>query len=147
MKILHLIITFYFLTSISVFAQTEQVSGVRFLEVDWASALSKAKQENKLIFLDIYASWCGPCKKLKRTTFANEKLGTFFNEQFICVAVDGEKGEGPKLARHYSVRGYPTLLFIDGLGNVVHKEVGYIRAKHLHRIGDNVFSKHVNRKK
>ncbi len=147
MKILHLIITFYFLTSISVFAQTEQVSGVRFLEADWASALSKAKQEDKLIFLDIYASWCGPCKKLKRTTFANEKLGTFFNEHFICVAVDGEKGEGPKLARHYSVRGYPTLLFIDGLGNVVHQEVGYIRAKQLHRIGDNVFGKHVNRKK
>lgn len=147
MKHLNLIAFFCLLSTISVSAQKESKIGIEFVKGDWASVLSKAGQEGKLIFLDVYASWCGPCKKLKRTTFANEKVGTFFNANFICVAVDGEKGEGPMLSRRYAVRGYPTMLFIDGRGNVVHREIGFMKAKHLYRTGEEVMGEHVKRKK
>lgn len=145
MKIFNLVIVFHLIAAVSAAAQTARSAGIQFWEGDWASALAKSSEDGKLIFLDVYASWCGPCKKLKRTTFANEKVGKFFNENFICVAVDGERGEGPSLARKYSVRGYPTLLFIDGLGNVFHQEIGYIKAKQLFRVGDNVLGDYIKR--
>jgi thioredoxin 1 len=147
MRFSNLILFFFLLITISVSAQTESTTGIEFVEGNWTSVLSKAGQEGKLIFLDIYASWCGPCKKLKRTTFANEKVGTFFNTNFICVAVDGEKGEGPMLSQRYAVRGYPTMLFIDGSGTVVHREIGFMKAKHLFRIGEKVLGEHVKRNK
>jgi len=87
--------------------------------------LGLAKKENKLIFLDVYATWCGPCKKLKSKTFSDKEVGDFYNQTFINVALDGEKGEGLELARKYGVRGYPTLLFIDANGKVVSGTSGY----------------------
>lgn len=99
--------------------------GIQFHKGSWNEALQLAKTENKLIFLDIYATWCGPCKRLKSRTFSNEEVGNLYNQTFINVALDGEKGEGLELVRKYKVRGYPTLLFIDANGNVVAGTAGY----------------------
>jgi thioredoxin 1 len=104
-------------------AETEK--GILFYEGSWAEALKLAKEENKLIFLDIYATWCGPCKRLKANTFPDEAVGEFYNANFINLALDGEKGEGRELARKYAIKGYPTLLFVDHTGAVVTKTAGY----------------------
>src|SRR6476660_268264 len=79
--------------------------GITFIEQDWNKALDSAKTNNKLVFLDIYATWCGPCKMLKEHTFTDEAAGKFFNENFINVSVDGEAGVGPALAEKYSIVG------------------------------------------
>ena len=55
--------------------------GIQFHKGTWAEALALAKKDNKFIFLDVYASWCGPCKQLKKRTFSNDKVGTYFNER------------------------------------------------------------------
>ena len=99
--------------------------GIVFFSGTWKEALQKAKAENKLIFLDIYASWCGPCKKLKAKTFTNAKVGSYFNEHFINVSLDGERGEGITLAEKYKLTAYPTLFFIDSDGNVKKGAEGY----------------------
>jgi thioredoxin 1 len=104
---------------------TETEKGIQFYQGSWAEALKLAKKENKLIFLDIYASWCGPCKRLKANTFPDEAVGEFYNTYFINLALDGEKGEGRELARKYAIKGYPTLLFVDHTGTVVAKTAGY----------------------
>ncbi|MBE0663356.1 MAG: thioredoxin fold domain-containing protein [Bacteroidales bacterium] len=104
---------------------TETVQGIQFYEGSWAEALKLAKKENKLVFLDIYATWCGPCKKLKANTFPDEAVGEFYNANFINLALDGEKGEGRELARQYAIKGYPTLLFVDHTGAVVARTTGY----------------------
>jgi thiol:disulfide interchange protein len=105
--------------------------GITFIEQDWAKATEQAKAQNKLIFLDIYASWCGPCKMLKKNTFSDEKVGSFFNEHFINVSVDGEKGVGPQLAQQYGIQAYPSLIVTDASGKPVLYTMGYMEASDL----------------
>jgi thioredoxin len=100
--------------------------GIQFIEEDWEQALKVAKDKNKLVFLDIYATWCGPCKMLKQYTFTDSSVGEFFNKNFINVSVDGEKGVGPKLAEQYAIEGYPTLIVADATGKPVLITAGYI---------------------
>ena len=109
--------------------------GIVFFTGTWKEALAKAKAENKIIFLDIYATWCGPCKKLKAKSFASAKVGTYFNDNFINVTLDGEEGEGIILAEKYKLQAYPTLLFIDGDGNVKKGAVGYYNPSELLSLG------------
>lgn len=111
-------------------------NGIKFSDNKaWKEILAIAKKENKLIFLDAYATWCGPCKAMQRDVFTNEEVGKFYNEAFINVKMDMEKGEGVGLAETYSVMAYPTLLFINGDGEVVHKSVGGMDAKAFISLG------------
>ncbi len=105
--------------------------GIQFIEQDWNKALKQAKDENKLVFIDIYATWCGPCKMLKKNTFSDESVGAFFNSNFVNISVDGEKTVGPELARKFSLQGYPTLIVTDADGNPLLYTVGYINAEQL----------------
>jgi len=105
--------------------------GISFIEQDWNKALDSAKTNNKLVFLDIYATWCGPCKMLKQHTFTDEAAGKFFNEHFINVSMDGEAGVGPALAQKYSIVGYPSLIITDASGKVILETAGYVDANYL----------------
>jgi thioredoxin 1 len=113
-----------------------EVQGIHFIEADWKKALLEAKKQNKLIFLDAYASWCGPCQLLKRNTFPDKEAGEFYNKNFINVAVNMEKGDGPALAAQYQVDAYPTLVIADADGNMVTYTKGYIRPKQLIDFGN-----------
>lgn len=86
--------------------------------------LDMAKAQNKIIFMDCYTAWCGPCKRLAAQVFPDSSVGQYFNANFINAKFDMEKEEGPSIAARYGIRAYPTLLWIDGAGNVVHKLVG-----------------------
>lgn len=108
-----------------------QDRSIRFEEGTFQTALEKAKQENKLLFVDCYTSWCGPCKMLARDVFTNNEVADYFNEHFISLKVDCEKGEGPEIKNRFGVSGYPTLLFINGKGEVVNKIVGASTQPHF----------------
>lgn len=98
--------------------------GIVFFEGTLAEAQEKAAQERKLIFMDAYTSWCGPCKQMSKNVFTAPEVGAFFNKHFVNIKVDMEKGEGPRLAGRYRVNSYPTLLFLDEKGEVVHAAKG-----------------------
>jgi len=103
-----------------------QEGGIQFQkDAKWNDLLAKAKAENKLIFMDAYAVWCGPCKMMDSKVFSQAEAGTFFNANFVNAKFDMEKGEGLELAKTYEVRAYPTLLFIDGDGKIAHRILGY----------------------
>jgi len=112
-------------------AAINKEAGIKFIEQDWDKALKAAHDEKKLLFLDIYATWCGPCKMLKQYTFSDSAIGEFFNKNFINVSVDGEKGVGPQLAQQYAIQGYPTLIVADETGQAVLYTAGYISAEVL----------------
>lgn len=116
-------------------------TGVSFIEEDWNAALQTAKKENKLVFLDIYASWCGPCKLLKQYTFTDTSVGKFFNNNFVNVSVDGEKGIGPQLAQQFSIEGYPTLIITDANGKPVLLTAGYMPANDLLRFANEALKR------
>lgn len=100
-------------------------SGIRFNHMTVDKALSQAKSSGKLIFIDVYTTWCGPCKEMARTTFESDEVGKVFNKRFINLKIDAENDEdGEKVSRTYGVTGYPTLLFIDADGRLVKKLVG-----------------------
>jgi len=117
--------------AVKVFAGNDSEEGIKFYHGTWDSIVAKAKAEHKPIFLDIYASWCGPCKMLKRKTFTNEKVGEYFNSHFINTSFDGEVDEGVTLAEKFRIQGYPTLILIDENGKVIMYEMGYQTPKEL----------------
>jgi thioredoxin-related protein len=81
------------------------------------------------------------CKKLKSKTFSNKEVGDFFNSSFVNASLDGEEQEGSELAVKYGVQGYPTLLFINGDGNVVERASGYHNANELIRLGKTAINR------
>jgi thioredoxin 1 len=119
----------------------EESRGIKFHTGTWEDALQKAVKEGKPIFLDISASWCGPCKMLKANTFPNEEVGEYFNANFVNVAVDGEIGEGVDLATKYHIRGYPTMIFLDSKGEVITQITGYRDAEGLIESGKQILSR------
>lgn len=123
-------IFFFLLISISVAGQ-----GVIFEGLTWQEALTKAKAEDKLIFVDAYADWCGPCKQMDKDAFPDGDLGNFYNQTFINLKVNVEKGEGWKFAEKYQVKALPTMYYINGDGEVVHKSAGMRSAVDLVLIG------------
>lgn len=111
----HLLALFTILFSLN-FASAQ---GIEFFNGTFAEAQAEAKAQGKLIFMDAYAVWCGPCKMMTKNVFPQENVGDFFNANFINLKVDMEKGEGVDLRRKYGVSAYPTLLLIDADGEVV----------------------------
>ena len=105
--------------------------GMVFTEGTFAEICAKAKKEKKNIFFDAYASWCGPCKLLKRDVFTTKTAGDFFNKKFINVAMDMEKGEGVALAPAFQISAYPTLLILNHKGEIIGRTMGYQSAEKL----------------
>lgn len=97
---------------------------ILFFEGSFKKALEKAKAENKMIFIDSYTSWCGPCKQMKSLLLSDERLINFLNENFVCLSVNIEKGDGPRIKRKYPHGTFPTLLFIKNDGKLKNRFVG-----------------------
>lgn len=109
-----------------------QTTGINFRKITFAEAKAEAAKTGKLIFIDAYTSWCGPCKMLERNTFTNPELAAKFNATFINMHVEMEHdADAPELYRTYSVTAYPSLLFIDAKGKLVQRVLGYRDASGL----------------
>lgn len=109
--------------------------GIQFFEGTWDEALAKAKNENKPIFLDVCATWCGPCKVLKRKTFPDAEAGKYFNENYINVSLDGEKEDGKIVVQKFNVRAYPSLFILNSSGEPVVYFTGYLNPEELIELG------------
>lgn len=103
---------------------SQESEGIKFETGTWAEILEIAKTQNKLIFVDAYTTWCGPCKWMSKNTFTDKKVGDFVNANFVPYKMDMEKGEGIDFAKANEVRAYPTLLFFNAQGELVHRGLG-----------------------
>lgn len=111
--------------------QLSDDSGIKFHHGPFAEVLKKAKEDNKLVFMDCYTSWCGPCRMMASTVFTRKDVGDYFNEHFISFKLDMEKGEGIDLAKKYKVTAYPTMLILDSEGHIVLRFTGTRTPKEL----------------
>ncbi len=98
--------------------------GIQFINTTFSEALAKAGEQNKLVFIDCYTTWCGPCKSMAAHVFTDGEVAASFNKNFVCIALDMEKGEGLNIAKKYNVRNYPTFLWLDHSGKQIHRSVG-----------------------
>ncbi len=130
-----LLFVFFAGSCLSSFAQNEDYLGIDFGEEDFSTTLKEAATSNKLVFIDAFTTWCGPCKKLKRDIFPDSVVGKFFNQHFLNLEINMEKGEGIELAKKYHVKAYPTLLFVNSQGNVVHRATGFHTVEELLDLG------------
>lgn len=116
-------------------SQTE--AGVKFTEhLSWQQIVAKATAENKYIFVDCFATWCGPCKLMDREVYPKTNVGDFYNTHFISVRaqMDSSKNDNEEVRNWYAdahnlqaqfhIRAFPTFLFFSPDGKIVHRAVG-----------------------
>lgn len=119
------------------FAVIGQEKGITFEHgLDWSQIKEKAKKENKFIFVDLFTTWCGPCKYMSATVFPQTKVGNFFNSQFVNAQIQMDKTdkdndevkawyeEAERFAKDYKIAAYPTFLIFNPQGELVHRMVG-----------------------
>jgi thiol-disulfide isomerase/thioredoxin len=99
-------------------------SAVPFRPVSLAIATEAAKAEGKLVFVDFFTTWCGPCKTLDAQTWTDAKVGELLGAKTVPLKLDAEK-EGLDAAKRYKVTAYPTLLLIKPDGTEVDRVVGF----------------------
>ena len=109
--------------SVSLFALS-LVAQTNFRDITYKEALAAAKAEKKLVFIDFYTSWCGPCKMMMKNIFPLKEVGNYLNSKFVCIKIDAEKGEGPELAKRYQVKAYPTFVAINPAEEILMTKVG-----------------------
>jgi thiol-disulfide isomerase/thioredoxin len=111
----------FLLTAAFSFAQNRSIE---FDHGTFAEILAKAKKEHKMIYIDCYTSWCGPCKWMAKNVFTNDTVADFYNQHFVNAKIDMEKGEGIDIAQKYDIRAYPTMLYLDENGVQLHRTCG-----------------------
>jgi|GEM_PF-1855947 len=118
--------------------------GIQFTEGNWSAVKEKASVDNKLIMVDVFTDWCSPCRWLEKEVFTNDSVGKFYNTNFVCWRIDAEKGEGINFSKEYGINGYPTILFINGLGKMVHKTEGSVPPADFIKYGETALNPELN---
>jgi len=130
------VLCFFFLNTNVLGAQ-----GIDFFHGTFEEALAKAKEEGKPIFVDAYAVWCGPCKRMAKMVFTDQKVGEFYNANYVNMKLDMEKGEGLKFRQKYPVSAFPTLFYISSSGEVLQKVKGAQPVDGFIKLGESVLNK------
>ena len=124
--------------------------GIHFeKELTWQQVLAKAKTENKYIFVDCYATWCGPCKWMDANIYPNKATGDVYNKDFISIRVQMDKTKSDNdtikswyttsamLTKNYNVNSFPTFLFFDPNGKAMNKATGAMRVKDFVQLAED----------
>ncbi|MCH2044045.1 MAG: thioredoxin family protein [Saprospiraceae bacterium] len=97
---------------------------LRFVYAEWEDILQYAQQEKRLIFVDGQTNWCRSCRWMEREVFTDSAVVDYYDNQFVNVHWDMENDLGQKWFKEFGIEKYPSLLFMDYQGNLVHKKEG-----------------------
>jgi len=114
--------------------------GIVFFAGSWEQALEETKKSNKLLFIDAYAEWCGPCKFMSNNVFPDKSVGDFYNTNFIAYKIDVDDEKGGEIFSKYGGTAMPTYLFLDGDGNLIYKQLGSVDVEEFISIGKKALS-------
>lgn len=106
-----------------------QNQAIEFKHGTFNEILEIAKKENKIVFVDCFTTWCGPCQMMAKNIFTNDNVAEFYNKNFINAKIDMEDGEGIAIAKKYNISAYPTMLYLDANGTQLHRVCGSSAAK------------------
>ena len=88
-------------------------SGINFYKGTFEEAVAEANKQGKPLFVDVYTSWCGPCKRMAKNVFTIPRVGEFYNKNFVCYKLNAE--DRNDLREKYAFTSFPTLMFLmDG---------------------------------
>ncbi len=103
-------------------------------ETDVATAIGKAKVLNKMVLIDVYAPWCGPCKKMDAETYSDARVLKCIKENFVAVKVDTDDGPGREFRRKHHTYLLPTVIVMDADGKTIERFSGFVSAKEILRV-------------
>lgn len=106
-----------------------RADGVAFENLTLPEAQAKAQKEGKMVFVDCYTPWCGPCKYIAQNIFPLDSCGAYMNPRYVCVMKDLEADGNQYIAEKYDVRVYPTFLLLRPDGSLYVKIEGGIAKK------------------
>ena len=106
------------LAALALGATTVQAQ-VRFETGSTDSVRKKALESGKLVFIDLYATWCGPCRTMERDVFSRRDVGEFMERWFVAAKYDVDRSTGKALSQQYGVRSIPTYLIFDKAGDLL----------------------------
>jgi thioredoxin 1 len=140
MKKMILAVSFISLIILVYACSRESIKKINFVSTSdktMEQMLAEAKLQRKVLFVDVYASWCGPCKWMDENTFKDARVTEKFNKKFLNYKVDGESFEGVNVGIIYRVDSYPTYLFISPDGQVLHRIEGMMSPEGLMQEADD----------
>lgn len=114
--------------------------GIKFFKGTWEEALAEADRTGKLLFIDAYADWCGPCKYMASDIFPLDEVGEFYNANFISYKIDVDENKGGEIFAGYGGTAMPTYIFVDGQANLVYKQVGAMDADSFIEVGNKALA-------
>jgi thioredoxin 1 len=109
----------------------QEMNFLKMQEVSFETVLKKAKAEDKMVFMDVYAVWCGPCKLMDKTTFSDPVVAKKFNKEFIAYKVNADDVPGRVIVQKYMVNAFPTYLFFSPEGELINRLEGVFPPKLL----------------
>ena len=89
---------------------------------DLPAAISDAAKTHQSIFIDFTATWCGPCQKMKQTTFADANIKKAM-DRYIPVQIDID--QQPKFAQQFQVESIPTFVILSETGEILNRRSGF----------------------
>jgi len=114
--------------------------GIVFFNGTLEEALDESAKEGKPLFVHGYAIWSALCKKMNKKIYTQQVVADFYNENFINLRIDLEKGDGAKIKTDYEIEKFPTFLFFNSDKILVKKVTGYQDTKPLIQLGKEVLN-------
>lgn len=131
----------FFFCLLSFFSPADELEGIQFyqaFEYSFGQILQMAQKEDKLIFVDFWASWCGPCKQMEREVFSNPEVADRFNSSFINYKVDVDRSPGKEMRQQYRIYSLPTTVFFKPDGELIIRLEGMTTVRFLLEDADSV---------
>ena len=92
---------------------------VKFETVSTDAVREMAVKQGKLVFIDLYASWCPPCKMMERLVFSRKDVGDFMEQRFVAAKYDTDQPTGKELLSRYGNGAIPLYLIFDTTGELL----------------------------
>lgn len=110
-------ILIFFVCVINVISAIGQ--GISFFKGSYQEAVATAAANGKMVFIDFYTEWCGPCKLMAKEVFTDKKVGEYYNKKFVAIQLNAEDPVNRSIVKQFKVKAYPTLAYVQPDGKLV----------------------------
>lgn len=109
--------------------------GIDFLKGNYQEALEKAASANKMVFIDFYAEWCGPCKSMAKDVFTDKNVGDYYNKKFVAIQLNAEDPANKSVVKQFNISAYPTLAYLRSDGKLILLKTGFQTIEEFLKLG------------